>query len=128
MSVGAEADLGVAAEVAACGRRVCPDWGGGCGGVDMGPAVGLASGTESHGMCPACVKHVWERIHVAFEESFVPVDRRVAEVRPHPSGGYTHAVPVGDARSTTREYRGWFPSKVAAEAALVARAVAEGVR
>jgi hypothetical protein len=94
------------ADAPLCGRRVCPDWGSGCGGVDMGPAAGLAAGQETHGMCPACVTF--------FSQCVLAMP--CIEVRAHPSGGYTHAVPVGG--GTVREYRGWWSTHGAAAAAL----------
>lgn len=42
---------------------------------------------------------------------------RSTVVRPHPQGGYTHAVPVGG--GTAREYRGQWPTKLGALLALV---------
>lgn len=40
------------------------------------------------------------------------------EVVKHPRGGYTHALPVDATQSTVRVYRGWWPTRNAADHAL----------
>jgi hypothetical protein len=86
----------------ACGRRVCA-W---CTPQrDMGPAPELAPGKITHGICPDCFA-------VQFRE-VAPLP--TVEVKQHPQGGFTHAVLQS---GTARTFRGWWPTRPAANAAL----------
>lgn len=50
--------------------------------------------------------------------SAVPQPLVALEVKRHPRGGWTLAVPVDAARSSARLYRGWWPRRAAARRAL----------
>ena len=60
---------------------------------------------------------------LAFEETRIEMpktlDGRGPEVVRHPTGGYTHAVPVPD--TTRRVYEGWWKLKRVADAAMTHR-------
>ena len=83
-----------------CGRRVCA-W---CKPPrDLGPAPSIPAGKVSHGICASCAaKLLGHELRT--------------EVRPHPAGGWTHAVATGT--GSARVYLGNWPSQAAAEAAL----------
>lgn len=86
-------------DLPACGRRVCA-W---CEPQrDLGPAPDVPAGRVTHGICPACLAVEKARIGLV-------------EVRQHPHGGFTHAVPE---TGGVRIYRGNWPTRRAAAAAL----------